>query len=84
MLDGASTWPWRGQNLAKMDVFGGLEASADDFTRDIQLYLVLFVHLIAFAQMGAAAGAQGCSGFYMVGVIPFYKASKNKYILFFV
>eukprot|EP01050_Picozoa_sp_SAG11_P030121 SAG11_NODE_8778_length_977_cov_2.363326_1_plen_31_part_10 len=31
MLDGASTWPWRGQNLAKMDVFGGLEASADDF-----------------------------------------------------
>eukprot|EP01050_Picozoa_sp_SAG11_P046572 SAG11_NODE_23893_length_374_cov_2.191489_2_plen_48_part_01 len=24
-----------GQNLAKMDVFGGLEASADDFTRDI-------------------------------------------------
>ena len=67
-----------------MDVFGGLEASADDFTRDIPGYLVLFVHLIAFAQMGAAAGAQGCSGFYMVGVIPFYKASKNKYILFFV
>ena len=50
----------------------------------LETYLVLFVHLIAFAQMGAAAGAQGCSGFYMVGVIPFYKASKNKYILFFV
>eukprot|EP01050_Picozoa_sp_SAG11_P011785 SAG11_NODE_1272_length_5334_cov_11.636676_6_plen_82_part_00 len=49
----------------------------------LETYLVLFVHLIAFAQMGAAAGAHGCSGFYMVGVIPFYKASKNKYILFY-
>ena len=50
----------------------------------LETYLVLFVHPIAFPQVGAAAGAQGCSGFYMVGVIPFYKASKNKYILFFV
>ena len=45
----------------------------------LETYLVLFVHLIAFPQMGAPAGAQ-LDG----GVIPLYTASTNTYILFFV